>query len=174
MITVEYLRACFNHCRETGVLMWKTRPIEHFKDSHFMNAWNARYAGTRAGTINSDGYTQCHINGRNIKCHAICWALVYGEMPPSSLDHIDRNRLNNAISNLRLCTRAENSRNCVRKNTVGFKGVARSGKKFTAQICVAMKKLHLGSFNTAEEAHAAYCAAAIKHHGEFANFGAKA
>jgi hypothetical protein len=168
--SIQYLRECFDYFPESGKLTWKTRPVEHFKDTHAMNAWNARYAGQEAGCLANRGYKQCRILRGLMRNHTIAWALHYGEFP-TIVDHIDRNPLNNAIANLRVCTCAENSRNTVRKNALGFKGVRKSGRKFTAQITVSMQRIHLGSFDTAELAHQAYCRAADKYHGEFANYG---
>jgi len=94
------------------------------------------------------------------------------------VDHINGDRLDNRKSNLRICSRIENNRNGkIRKNnTCGYKGVSpvKSGKKFVAQISVNYKKIHLGHFNTAIEAHKAYTDAAIKYHREYANDGVSA
>jgi hypothetical protein len=88
------------------------------------------------------------------------------------VDHIDRNGLNNRRSNLRECTFSQNGYNSSipRTNTSGFKGVSWDVqvKKWQANIRVSGVKKNLGRFSTAEEAYAAYCAAAFKFHGEFA------
>jgi hypothetical protein len=171
-LTVEYLRECFDMDEATGVLTWRSRARSHFKNTARADSWNAIYAGKKAGGVDKDGYVQCKVYYQTISAQRICWALAYGEFPTMILDHIDRNRANNAISNLRECTKAENSRNVRKKaNAVGLKGVRRSRRKFQAQIGVNNKKIYLGSFSTAAEAHAAYCVAAVKHHGEFANLG---
>lgn len=86
------------------------------------------------------------------------------------VDHIDGNRLDNRRTNLRVCTQTENSRNRRRhtNNTSGYKGVSkRPSGSYRAQIKVDGKKIHLGTFASAEEAHKAYCNAARKYHGEF-------
>lgn len=94
--------------------------------------------------------------------------------PPDGyvVDHKNGNGLDNRRSNLRICTHKENSRNRrVILSASGFKGVtAREGAKrsYSAQIGVNMRLINLGSFASAEEAAAAYDAAAIKHFGEFA------
>lgn len=96
-------------------------------------------------------------------------------LPTEHVDHIDGNGLNNMRSNLRLATRTENVRNSKRPvtNTSGYKGVSwhKARNKWRATIQVNNKHIHLGLFDTPEEAYAAYCEAAIKYHGEFANFG---
>lgn len=89
------------------------------------------------------------------------------------VDHRNGDGLDNRRANLRVATFADNARNArLRKdNTSGFKGVKRAGSRWYAQIRVNAKRLHLGSFATPEEAHAAYCRAATQHFGAFANFG---
>lgn len=90
-------------------------------------------------------------------------------------DHIHGNTLDNRRSEIRLATRSQNQCNqpVDRANKTGYKGVhfRHDREKYMATIYVQRKQIHLGTFNTAEEAHAAYCQAAIKYHGEFANFG---
>lgn len=87
------------------------------------------------------------------------------------VDHINGNVLDNRKCNLRVCTVAENIRNSRMKktNTTGYKGVTynKGRNKYIAQICVNRKQMNLGYFDTPEEAHAAYCKASEKYHGEF-------
>lgn len=89
------------------------------------------------------------------------------------VDHRNGDGLDNRRANLRAATFADNARNArLRKdNTSGFKGVKRNGSRWNGQIRVGGKRLHLGSFATPEEAHAAYRLAAVQHFGDFANFG---
>lgn len=89
------------------------------------------------------------------------------------VDHRNGDGLDNRRANLRAATFADNARNArLRKDsTSGFKGVKRAGSRWYAQIRIKAKRLHLGSFATPEEAHAAYCRAATQHFGDFANFG---
>lgn len=97
--------------------------------------------------------------------------LIFGPAP--CIDHINGNGLDNRRSNLRAATYSDNARNARLRsdNTTGLKGVKRNGSRWHGQIRVGAKRLHLGSFETPEEAHAAYCKAAVQHFGEFANFG---
>lgn len=93
---------------------------------------------------------------------------------PSNMqvDHIDGDRLNNRRANLRLATKSENMRNRGPQadNKSGFKGVCWivRDQRWMAQIKHNRKQIYLGYFETAEEAHAAYAAACIKYHGDFA------
>lgn len=90
-------------------------------------------------------------------------------------DHINGNPLDNRRDNLRLATSSQNNANKgLRKdNTSGFKGVhfEKHIGKYRAQIKHAGVLRRLGSFDTPEEAHGAYCTAAREIWGEFANFG---
>lgn len=91
------------------------------------------------------------------------------------VDHINGNKLDNRKANLRICTNAENVRNSRRRpsNSSGFKGVYlhRASGLWHATIKVDGTKHSLGYFKDPADAHAAYRAGAVKHHGEFANFG---
>lgn len=87
------------------------------------------------------------------------------------VDHINGDRLDNRLCNLRLCTKSENGRNSVKpkSNTSGLKGVSwhRKSKKWVAQIMINQKQIYLGLHKTKEDAHAAYVEASRKYHGEF-------
>jgi hypothetical protein len=98
---------------------------------------------------------------------------LLGEPPNASVDHIDRNGLNNQRSNLRICSRAQNAYNAQKwsSNTSGFKGVSwrRSKRKWRAQIQAYGKgNKHLGYFDSPVDAAHAYDRAAMQYHGQFA------
>lgn len=131
--------------------------------------WNAKYADKPAMTADcGNGYRQGSIFGVNIRAHRVAWALVHGYWP-ETIDHINGNRSDNRLVNLRACTQAENVRNCpVRKhNRLGVKGVQKWGNKFTASIRLNGKVNRLGTFETIAEAAAAYAKASAELHGEF-------
>lgn len=99
--------------------------------------------------------------------------MILGVSDPSvCVDHINLNKRDNRRSNLRLATRAENSRNRVpsRSNTTGFKGVTYRKKKklYRARIRAFGLEIYLGSFKCPIDAAAAYDKAAIEYYGEFA------
>ncbi|MGM8711108.1 HNH endonuclease signature motif containing protein [Enterobacter hormaechei subsp. steigerwaltii] len=131
-------------------------------------------AGSIAGTVDKDGYSKVMINKKQYYHHRIAWLLHYGYMPESPIDHINTDKLDNRICNLRLVSHKENCRNkrLYANNTTGFKGVCWSklSQKYTSSICVNGKSIHLGYFNEPSEAHDAYCKAAEKHFGKYARF----
>lgn len=121
-------------------------------------------------------YMRVGYRGREFKEHRIIYEMHYGAIPRGlGVDHIDGNGLNNDVSNLRLSTQTQNNANqkIRSNNTVGFKGVfkCRHTSLYVAQIRKHGKNKRLGSFETPESAHAAYCTAAVQLFGEYANFG---
>lgn len=115
-------------------------------------------------------------NGENrkIRLHRAIMERIVGRplTPDERIDHADRNTLNNSRSNLRFCTQAQNLANTAKRraNTSGYKGVTRARNGWRAQIRADGVPRHLGTFDTPEEAYAAYCKAAREQFGEFARF----
>ena len=114
---------------------------------------------------------------KTIRLHREILALMLKRdlLPGEEVDHIDGNGLNNTRKNLRLATKAQNMANSRKRsdNTSGFKGVCwheQSGK-WRAYIMVGGQQIYLGLFPNVDDAHAAYCAAAEIHFGQFANDG---
>lgn len=167
-----YLAECFTYDPETGVLRWRDRPRHHFKS---YAAWlGCRNAGKIAGT-KGGGYILVSVGGRGAplyRAHRLIWKLVHGT-EPTVIDHWDKNPNNNRMANLRPATKTTNGGNSKVhiNNQIGLKGVGRGNAlrttTFYAAITISGRKIRLGSFPTAEEAHAAYCAAAREYFGEF-------
>ena len=130
------------------------------------------YAGDAAGGVSGEGYLRICVNGRRYYAHRIGWFLYHGRWPRGEIDHINGIKHDNRISNLRLASRSQNNQNVRRRsdNLSGYKGVYfESGRgKYHAQIRAGGQFLYLGRFTTAADAHAAYCEAAARIHGEFA------
>jgi hypothetical protein len=166
-VTFEQVAARLSYNPETGVLTWKRR-------ENAWKGWNETWAGKPAGSRGSggEGYSYVTIDFRPRKAHRIAWLLHFGIMPAGFIDHINGDRLDNRIANLRLSTNAENMRNraAPRNNSSGYKGVYLDAytKRWKAQINIAGKNRNLGRFDTPEEAHAAYRLAAEQGHGAFA------
>jgi hypothetical protein len=152
-LTAERLRELLDYNHETGEFTWKH---------------GARWGGKVAGHYNKVvGHVYVNISKRLYKAHRLVWLYVYGEWPSSEIDHRDGNGANNRLYNLRLATRQQNMGNtkCRRDSTCGVKGVHRlPGGTWRAVIA----HRHIGCFPTADEASAAYMAAAQKRYGEFA------
>ena len=174
-ITPEYLRECFDYDLETGVLTWKVRPESHFKNARARNCWNARYAMNISGESGKSRYLRATILGKQVCLHRILWALAFGSWPTNEIDHIDNNPKNNSMDNLREATHSQNGKNQKKpvNNTSGYKGVSWSEwhDKYAAKIKSEGKWNHLGYFDDPQTAHAAYCQAANRLHGSFANHG---
>jgi hypothetical protein len=99
---------------------------------------------------------------------------VHGKWPTKFIEHKNRNRNDNRIENLREADYSKNGANsAVYKNSpTGLKGVVtKQNGKFMAKITPQRKQIYLGTFDSAEEAHKAYRAAADRIYGEFANYG---
>lgn len=125
-------------------------------------------AGDTAGCINkSDGRWYLKINSQRYSSSRLAWFYMTGEYPKKDVDHEDGNKLNNKWINLRTASRTQNQGNARGRTTL--KGVTRVRTgKYTAQIQISMRKIHLGTFATPDEAHQAYVVAAKKLYGEFA------
>ena len=102
--------------------------------------------------------------------------LIHGSKPGESVDHKNGDSLDNRRANLRTATRAQNMQNVgvTKANSSGYKGVNWNvaTSKWHARISLNGKRLHLGLFDSAEDAHAAYVAASQRLHGDFSNTGA--
>lgn len=170
-ITQDYLKSILRYNKTTGLFTWRKRPREHFATKRGWNVFNAAYAGKEAGQTNTNGHTQIRINNRLYMAHRLAWFYIHGVWPKNELDHINGDKKDNCITNLREATRSENNRNksAYKTNTSGFKGVMwkKESKKWFAQIQYNLKRIHLGYFDSPEKAHEAYCAAAKKYHGKF-------
>lgn len=117
-----------------------------------------------AGSIDSSGYLQLMIDGRLYLAHRLAYFWVNGTWPPDQLDHVNKNRLDNRIANLRAATRGQNVANSEGRSASGFKGVYAHGRRWKAKI----QQRHIGTYDTPGEAYAAWCRAAQEVHGEFA------
>lgn len=174
MLELDFLLECLDYNKETGVFIWKVRPVKHFKNSAICDSQNSRVSGTVAGRISNNGYIGISIRKHRYLAHHLAWFICHGRLP-KFIDHINGKRDDNRIANLRECTYSQNNSNTRLRsdNVSGLKGasyVAERGK-WIAQISVNGKNKNLGRFATAEEAHAAYCRAADLFYGEFSNHG---
>lgn len=177
MISVDYIRECFNADPETGVLTWRAdRPASHFASDQKARRYQALLSGRlsgNAGTVNRNGYRIVGVNygGKVFKlsAHRIVWALHTGDWPKLHIDHINRVRTDNRISNLRDVSHAVNMQNRApsKDGSAGSTGVRqRKGGRYAAYINNGGRQRHLGVFDTEAQAHAAYLAEAARVYGE--------
>ncbi|MGO4744001.1 HNH endonuclease signature motif containing protein [Serratia quinivorans] len=158
-IAVEKLKELLNYNPVTGIFTWK------------QNRRGKARSGDVAGSVNDLGYLKISVIGKNYAAHRLAWLYVYGKWPSKFIDHIDRNKLNNSIDNLREATRYENGANVGIKshNTSGFIGVSYNAqwRKWFAQIIHKGNKTFLGYYKTPELASEAYQKAAKEKFGEY-------
>jgi hypothetical protein len=116
---------------ESGLFHWKRSGVGR-----------AKRAGAEAGGMRPDGYRNICVNGKQWLCHRLAWVMFYGTKPPRVIDHIDRNKGNNAISNLRDGTNGVNELNAkVHKDSpFGISGVRAACKKGHYQAYVGRRK----------------------------------
>jgi len=128
---------------ETGLFAWRISP------------GNRRRVGSKAGA-DVNGYVQIQLKGERYYAHRLAWLFIYGEFPKYEIDHIDHNRSNNRIDNLRSVNCQTNSRNAriPSNNTSGICGVrwCKSNSKWMAGIVINRKPFHLGYFKNIKDA----------------------
>ena len=158
MLTQERLKELLHYDPETGVFTAR------------VNRGSVQI-GAKAGGENR-GYIRIGVKNKKYFAHRLAWFYVHGCWPSKELDHINGKRPDNRLSNLREATRAQNNSNrpVHRRNEYGKKGAyfIKNRNKWRALIGKDKRLIHLGYFDSAEEAQAAYIAAARTHYGEFA------
>ena len=157
---LENVKDYLNYNPDTGEFTWIKSPAKIIK------------VGQKAGSIDKFGYLRIKFKGKKIAAHRLAWYFVYGELPEKELDHINRIKTDNKISNLRLCTRAENITNTSKRKNCSseHKGVCwhkRVGK-WGASVRVNTILIHIGYYNTEIEAAEAYNEKVLQHYGDFA------
>ena len=155
MLTQERLKELLDYDPETGVFV---RKIDR----------GGAKAGAEAGSYDAHGYKIISVDGVRKKAHRLAWLYVHGCWPVSEIDHINRVRNDNRISNLREANKCTNQQNIGPKkcNKSGYLGVYKHNQcnRWAAKITHNGIVAYLGLFNTPEEAHAAYIAAKEKLH----------
>lgn len=162
-LTAVKLKEYLDYYPDTGIFIWKIRK----------RAFAGKYVevGQRAGSLGRHGYWVIGIERKVYQSHRLAWLWMTGEWPSKDIDHKNLKKDDNCWENLRLASEKENCSNRrVRSDSqTGIKGVSMRGGKYRAAIQTRDGvRLHLGCFDTPEEARAAYAKAAELHHGEFA------
>lgn len=162
LITQDELKERLHYDAESGVFTW-------------INVISKRMFGKAAGSKHKQGYVIIRVKNRAYLAHRLAWLYVHGCFPAAGLeiDHIDLDKKNNAISNLRLATRSQNMMNVGGSaySSSGVKGVSfrKDLNKYASRIMVDNKPIHLGHFKTIDEAREAYENAARIYHGDYGN-----
>jgi hypothetical protein len=160
MITQTGLKAVLYYDPGAGRFVWLTDRRGQIK------------SGDAAGTPTHNGYVAIKINGKVYGAHRLAFIYMTGTAPVGNVDHANGDRSDNRWSNLRSCTQSQNCANSrlSKANKSGFKGVFYETRrnKWVGRIRIRGRNYHLGQYETAEAAHAAYVDFASKHNGEFA------
>jgi hypothetical protein len=140
------LRTLLHYDAETGALSRSTTK-------------GGRLAGTRVGNVERAGYRVAKIGGQTYKEHRLIWAYVTGAWPVEEIDHIDGDKTNNRIANLRAVSRVGNAQNLRRgRGKSPLLGAHWNGEacRWRSKIVCRGESKFLGYFDTPEEAHEAY------------------
>jgi hypothetical protein len=156
-VSVEYAQACFE--LRGSEVYWRSRPVEHFSSEHAWKVFQTKYSGKPAGRKERNGYVSIHMRYRGTRiqfqAHRVVWMLHHGAWPTLNLDHINRVRSDNRPENLREVTTAENNKNAARNRVYPYVApYAHSGGSFAAQVKIGTRSIHIGIFDTAEDADA--------------------
>lgn len=157
-LTAERARELFRVEPVSGLVLWAA---PHGR-------WGNLPAGVPAGCLKK-GYRYIGVQGRNYFGHQIAWLMHHGELPHTTMDHINGCRDDNRPENLRLASAAQNNQNHHRlsaHNSSGCRGVSWDSArgKWTARISVNGRAKNLGRFDTKEQASEAYRIAKRTHH----------
>lgn len=156
MLDVNNLKAQLSYDEETGIFKWKVSK-------------RGLRIGDVAGSKRQHGYIAIRINNSLIYCHRLAWFYVHETWPTGEIDHIDGDRSNNRIVNLRDVAHRINTQNLRRArsdNRSGYLGVSydNRSKKYVARLQTFGKQKWVGSFDEPEQAYEAYLEAKRKTH----------
>jgi hypothetical protein len=145
MITNNQLKELLNYNQHTGIFTWKVQNKRTRVDSI-------------AGCYDNYNYIIIRIDGKNYKAHRLSWLYIYNEWPKGKIDHINGNPADNRITNLREVTVRENSQNRKEHRNGKLVGCHYNKKinKWISRIQLNKKRIHLGYYDTQQEAHNAY------------------
>ena len=163
MLTQQRLKEVLYYNPHVGVFVWK---IDHKR---------ARRGHTAGGAHKGRGYIKICVDGHSYTAHVLVWLYVYGVFPAAQIDHIDGDRSNNLVSNLRVVAPEQNCWNSrvPTSNTSGFKGVVYLAgcKKYRGSVRNRGKRFYTDLYVKPEDAAAALMDIRASLHGEYANHG---
>ena len=154
--TQSRLKECLDYDPETGVFTWKIR-----------KSYNTKVGGA-AGGKGANRYHSIAVDGVQYATHRLAWLYVHGVWPIDQIDHINGDKLDNRLANLREANNSVNQQNIPiqKNNTSGYTGVSWNKRlnKWIAQIYSNGKNHFLGSFNNPVDANAARVIAKMRFH----------
>ena len=157
MLTQNQLKHFLHYDPDTGLFTWRNPTSKKYQPG------DATATSAACG-----GYLRVGVAGKRYLAHRLAWLYVHGELHDLEIDHINQNKTDNRISNLRLATRTQNAHNVLNKknNKSGVKGVSWDAdrQRWRAQINVNGKRHYIGLFDDVESAGKAYADWATKHH----------
>lgn len=153
-LTQKEAQEWFFYDSDTGRLHWKMKPCKRVA------------LGAEAGCLNNNRYLRIQLQGKNYQAHNIVWNIHYGIIPDDmTVDHVDKDKSNNRIDNLRL---ANNRQQSINQNVRGFSWRT-SAQSWIAMHKVAGRHKYLGDFTTALQARLAYERGSFESEPEFAS-----
>lgn len=158
-LSAQQVRELFEYSPETGALTWRVTPRR-----------SKLKPGDKAGCVAPDGYIVVGINSGHYKAHRLAWLHTHGEWPAHHLDHINGDRTDNRLCNLRAACGSMNAHNvhgASKRSKSGLLGVRKYGKKWRSAIMIDGRVQHLGTFETPEKAHETYLEMKRRHHFGF-------
>ena len=161
MLTQSRLREMLHYSEGTGVFVWLKAPGRNFK-----------YRGKPAGYLGPDGYLYIGIDRAIYLAHRLAWFYVFDKWPDEQIDHVNRSKSDNKLSNLREANTVQNGHNVglQSRNTSGVRGVdwRPDRARWRARLMVGKTDLSLGNFSDFFEAVCARKSAEHRHYGEYA------
>lgn len=144
-LTCDRIRYLLSYDSSTGVFVWKHPQSNRVAPNSV--------AGSASSPI---GYLRLGIDGKLYFAHRLAWLYVYGHWPDGEIDHIDGDRLNNRIDNLRIVNRRENSRNMTCHRLGKLPGCSKYGNMWKATYYAEGAHHFVGLYSSEQEAHEAY------------------
>ena len=174
LLEPDMLRSLLSYDERDGTLSWRKRGPALFAGSYpdrMAKTWNARFANTKILSKTANGYIYLRAFGKFYLAHRVIWAMQSGEWPAFEIDHVDTDKTNNRLGNLRLASHPENARNrpAQSNNKGGIKGVYwdASRQSWQAHIAANGKRHYLGRFKNVADAVDAYAKASASLHSTF-------
>jgi len=161
--TQEEIHKYFIYIPETGVFLNRITRSNQAKEGH------------QSGCVDQTGYIYIYFKMTRLLAHRMAWMYMYGIEPDGQIDHINGDRTDNRIANLRVSTAHQNARNrgLSKNSSTGFKNISWNAERGSWEVSIKMngKKAFFKRFKILQEAQRAAISAREELHGEFANHG---